>query len=76
MQHKWEKEERKAKDGRPYWVTICPVCGKVREKAWTGYLYYDSGYDPLYNCTGNIGVFQYKPGECVINYYKLKPPAR
>jgi hypothetical protein len=64
MRHKWNKEERKADDGRAYHVTICVNCRMVKEKAWTGYLYYKKGYDPVKN---NSGPFTYRPGNCNVN---------
>jgi hypothetical protein len=64
MRHKWNKEERKMTDGRSYYVTMCMICGQVKEKAWTGYIYFNKGYDPVKNNTGDIGTFFYAAGNC------------
>ena len=70
MKHTWNRELRQSNDGRSYFVTECPRCGNVREKAWNGCVYYDAGYDPVKNNTGAIGTFRYTPGNC-----NPKPPA-
>lgn len=66
MRHKWIKEER-VSNGRSYSVLICSNCGHIKEKAWTGFLYYPKGYDPVTNNAGNAGIFSHLPGECITN---------